>query len=55
MVLLPTEALRTLAARDVALGFWQENGASAYLGHVLAAVKIFEQVPGARVEVHDAA
>ena len=48
--LLRTAALRALAVQDTALGLWPENGGSAYLGHVLAAVKIFEQVPGARLE-----
>ncbi len=44
------EADQAVALGRVQLGLWQENGASAYLGHLLAAVKIFEQVEGARVE-----
>jgi len=45
-----TEALRAEAARVMQVGLWKENGADAYLGHLLAAVKIFEQVEGAKVE-----
>ncbi len=54
--LMPRASLvRTPAEREDVLaklrqGLWQENGANAYLGHLVAAVKIFEQVAGARLE-----
>ena len=38
------------AMKDIGIGLWKENEANAYFGHVLAAVKIFEQVEGARIE-----
>lgn len=48
--LVLNEAIRDAAIRDMRLGLWKENGESAYLGHLLAAVKIFEQVEGAKLE-----
>ncbi len=48
--LVRSPALRDLALHDMWLGLWKENGADAYLGHLLAEVKLFEQVEGARVE-----
>jgi hypothetical protein len=45
-----TEADRNFVANCLKAGLWEENGMRAYLGHLLATVKIFEQVEGARVE-----
>jgi asparagine N-glycosylation enzyme membrane subunit Stt3 len=42
--------LHAAAVEDLRRGLWKENGADAYLGHLLAAVKLFEQVEGARIE-----
>ena len=44
------EAQQTTASNDIGFGLWQEYRAYAYFGHLLAAVKIFEQVEGARIE-----
>lgn len=48
--LVLNEALRALALQNLQVGLWQEDGSSAYLGHLLAAVKLFEQVEGAKLE-----
>lgn len=48
--LVRTEAMRAEANESLRLGLWKERGDNAYLGHLLAAVKLFEQVEGARVE-----
>jgi asparagine N-glycosylation enzyme membrane subunit Stt3 len=48
--LVLTPALREAAIQNMWHGLWKENEMDAYLGHLLAAVKIFEQVEGAKVE-----
>lgn len=45
-----TEADRAAVKQNLFVGLWKEGDASAYLGHLVAAVKIFEQVEGAKVE-----
>lgn len=47
--LVLTPALREAAIQNMWHGLWKENEMDAYLGHLLAAVKIFEQVEGARL------
>ncbi len=48
--LVSTDAHRAAANQNLFLGLWQEGSASAYLGHLLAAIKLFEQVEGAKLE-----
>jgi len=47
--LLRTAEDLAVAREDLRRGLWKEGEADAYLGHVLAAVKIFEQVEGAKI------
>lgn len=48
--LVRSETMRAEAVRLMQSGIWKEQATNGYLGQLLAEVKIFEQVEGARLE-----